>query len=93
MKRLIMHSMFAAAALVAVVASAPAQTLKAEIPFAFRSGNTLMQPGSYEVVRIQTGNLAMFSLRSRDSDVAVLLTDHGHRDADKAWVKAGGKGR
>ena len=89
MKRQILHSIFAAAALLAVAGSASAQVLKAEIPFAFRASNTLMQPGSYELVGIRTSNVVMYSLRNVDTHSAVLLSTYVLRDPAKDWVKAG----
>jgi len=89
MKRQILHSMFAAAALLAVAGSASAQMLKAEIPFAFRANNTLMQPGSYEVTGIRTSNAVMYSLRNVDTHQAVLLSTYVAKDPGKDWVKSG----
>jgi hypothetical protein len=89
MKRMILHSMFAAAALAAVAGSASAQMLKAEVPFAFRASGQLMQPGSYQVVRLQTSNAVIFSLYNRETDTAVLLSGYDRRDPAKEWAKAG----
>jgi hypothetical protein len=83
MKRLMIHSMFAAAALVAGAGSASAQMLTAEIPFAFRASDKLMQPGSYDVVRISSSNAVMYSLRNRDTNAAVLLSTYGRFEASK----------
>jgi len=88
MKRLILHSMFAAAALVAAAGSASAQNLTAEIPFAFRANNTLMQPGSYEVVRINSSASTMYVLRNRDTAGAVLLAAYSQHEPSKEWVKS-----
>jgi len=89
MKRLILHSMFSAAALVAVAGSASAQMLKADIPFAFRASNKPMKPGSYEVVRVNTGNSVLYSLRNRDTKATVLLASYSKYEPSNAWVKAG----
>jgi hypothetical protein len=89
MKRLIMHSMFAAAAVVAVAGSASAQIMKAEIPFAFRASGTLMQPGTYEVVRINSSNAVLYSLRNRDTKAAVLLSAQSQHEALKRFVDSG----
>lgn len=43
-------TIFATAALLAAAATGNAQTMKAEIPFAFETSNARMQPGSYQVV-------------------------------------------
>ena len=49
MKRLTMNSMLAAAALVLAAGSAPAQTLKADVPFTFQAAGVVMTPGTYEI--------------------------------------------
>jgi hypothetical protein len=89
MKRLTIHSMFAAAALVAVAGCASAQSMKAEIPFAFRAGAALMQAGTYDV-DAQVGMAStMFRLHNRDSNQTVVLFRQGTRDVAKAWAAAG----
>jgi hypothetical protein len=40
-----------AATLVVAAGTASAQTLTAEIPFAFRTGSAMMAPGTYTVIR------------------------------------------
>jgi hypothetical protein len=89
MKRLITFSVFAAAALVAVAGSASAQTLKAEIPFSFRAGKTLMGPGTYDVVVDKTSATRVFRLHNRESNVSVMLIGNVQDDAAKAWREAG----
>jgi len=89
MKRLMIHSMFAAATLVALAGSASAQSLKAEIPFAFRAGAVLMQPGNYDVSARQGASSMMFVLHNRDTGQSVMLFRNGTRDASKARIAAG----
>jgi len=89
MKRLIMHSILAAAALGAVAGIASAQSVTAEIPFAFRASHTLLQPGSYDLARIRTASAVVFSLRSRDNGASVFLMNYGGHDPDQGGVKAG----
>jgi hypothetical protein len=89
MKRFLTHSMFAAATLVAVAGSSSAQSLKAEIPFAFRAGAVLMQPGTYDVVARQGMSSMLFELHNRDTRQSVVLFRQGTRDVAKAWASAG----
>jgi hypothetical protein len=49
MKRSLMTMTFAAAAVLAVAANGSAQTMKAEIPFAFNAGPTRLPPGTYQL--------------------------------------------
>jgi len=49
MKRTMVTMTFAAAALLAAAATGSAQTMKAEIPFAFDMAHKRMQPGTYQV--------------------------------------------
>lgn len=72
MKRMKLHYLFAAAALAAVASSASAQSLmKAEIPFTFHAGRSLMDPGTYEV-KLPEGASAYMVLRNTDTGKAVL---------------------
>jgi len=89
MKRFLTYSMFAATALVAVAGSASAQNLKAEIPFAFRAGTALLQPGTYDVVTRTAAASTMYQLRNRDTNESVMVFRQGTRDAAKAWLAAG----
>jgi hypothetical protein len=67
MNRLTMHLAIAAAALTAVAGSASAQIMKAEIPFSFHAGNTLMQPGSYDVQVLRSAGNTQFLIRNNDT--------------------------
>jgi hypothetical protein len=49
MKRTMVTMTFATAALLAAAATGSAQSMKAEIPFAFEVAHTRMQPGTYQV--------------------------------------------
>ena len=82
--------MIAAAALTVAAGSAAAQTYKAEIPIAFRAGETVMAPGSYnfKVTRGLSGNVYI-ALSAADRSSAVLLVPIPGSDAPKAWRKAG----
>lgn len=72
MKNFGMKLMIAAAALVAVAGSASAQVLKADVPFAFRVGNTLMEPGTYKVdLKGPAGTLWITDRSGKDQAVAL----------------------
>jgi len=90
MKTLTTHCLFAVAALVAAAGSASAQNYKAEIPMAFRAGNKVMEPGSYDlkVVSQYTGHDYILIYNRTTASTAMLLPISGP-DAPKAWTKAG----
>jgi hypothetical protein len=92
MKRLTMHSLFAAAALTAVAGGASAQTMKAEIPFSFQAGGTAMAPGSYTVKVDHGSGNAHFLVRNNDTAKAVMLVQSVEGTARKTW-RADGQAR
>jgi hypothetical protein len=91
MKRLTMNLMIAAAALAAVAGSASAQTLNAEIPFAFRAGNKLMAPGSYRVTVKRGSGSTMFHFQAADTGRGIMLAEHTAGDPPKAWRNTGAR--
>lgn len=90
MKRWFTMTMIAAAAMLVATSAASAQTLTAEIPFAFDSGVGHMHAGSYRVTVSRSGGsstLAMFNLDSREAALAVVRASYGNRrDADAKLV-------
>lgn len=79
MKRLTMNCILAATALTAVATSVSAQAaMRAEVPFAFHAGNSLMAPGAYDVKVEINGRYVL--LRHTDSGKAViaLYTTEAH---------------
>ncbi|HLK70276.1 MAG TPA: hypothetical protein VKU19_42895 [Bryobacteraceae bacterium] len=80
--------MIAAAALAVAAGSASAQTYKANIPMAFRAGNTVLAPGSYLIrsVKNATPTFSVFNLETRRS---VLLVANANADAPKGWREGG----
>ena len=83
--------MFAAAALT-LAGAASAQSLKADIPFAFNVGNKLMQPGIYDVHVLGTGGVRTYRLLNTAArEAAVAMPSYAH-NANKEW-KADGKPR
>ncbi len=89
MKTLTTTLMVAAAALAAVAGSASAQTLKAEIPFNFRVGNSLMAPGTYRVAMLSGAGGPIFTIQNLDTNRSAMLGNYVLTDASKAWKAAG----
>jgi len=73
MKRFATKSLVMAAALVAVAVGASAQSMKAEIPFAFRAGGAVLAPGSYRVSVSSRANNSVIHLTSRDTNKSILI--------------------
>jgi len=90
MKRWFTTTMIAAAAMLVATSAASAQTLTAEIPFAFDSGIGHMQAGSYRVTVSTSGGantVAMYNLDSRQTTLAVAQAREGNsRGADPKLV-------
>jgi hypothetical protein len=90
MKRNTMHMILAAAALMLAVGTASAQSMKAEIPFAFRVGNQLMQPGEYHFRLLPSySGAVVWRLTSDDSNSVRLAVPFARADASKEWLAAG----
>jgi len=72
--------MVAAATLVVAAGVASAETLKADIPFAFRVGGATMSPGTYQVKVANSGTatsvLSLYSADTRQSAIAVPIATH-----------------
>lgn len=82
--------MIAAATLVVAAGSASAQSLKAEIPFAFRAGGVVMPAGTYQVkTDNHLGGHPYFEIRSVDGGRSVLLVGSVPHNPKKAWAAAG----
>jgi hypothetical protein len=81
--------MIAAAGVVIAAASASAQTLKAEIPFAFRAGGAVMQPGVYRVDVQQGATGPSFRISNLASHQTALLLPGASDEPHKAWVASG----
>lgn len=87
MKRLTTQILFAAAALTAVAVSAPAQTMKAEVPFRFHAGEYAMAPGAYEV-KVMASPRAVV-LRSPDTGKTVMVLMAHDRLIPPDWKSNG----
>jgi hypothetical protein len=89
MKSLMTHAMITVAALAAAAGSASAQTYKAEIPMAFRAGNTLLAPGSYDFVVQRSSGQDIVAIHSRSYKQSIMVVPTAGSDAPKAWRDAG----
>jgi len=90
MTNLTTKMMFAAATLAVAAGAASAQTMKAEIPFTFRAGDTAMTPGTYEIRSTgQKNGAAIFRLYDKNSKRSIMLMPIAARDPQKAWEASG----
>ena len=85
MNSLTMNCMIAVAALAVTAGSASAQVLRAEIPFAFRAGNTLMAPGAYDLNMAVSPSRTYFLLRNAETKRSVMLANFNVGDVTKSW--------
>jgi hypothetical protein len=90
MKRTAMNMTLAVAALVLAAGTVSAQTMKAEIPFAFRVGQQVMQPGEYRVRLVSNSSSSpLLTLANFDADRTVLLMATNRIQMSKEWKLAG----
>lgn len=90
MKNLTMKMMFAAATLVAAAGVASAQTLEANVPFAFRANGQVFAPGTYRVHLNRTpSGSSLISIRGTDPHKQVLTSSYPDGPAKAAWQQAG----
>jgi hypothetical protein len=80
----------AVAALTIAAGVASAQNLKAEIPFAFRVGKQVMQPGEYQI-SLLSSNTGSLVLRLANVDVrrTALVIPSYRNDVSKEWASSG----
>ena len=88
MKRTALNITLAVAALAVAAGTASAQTMKAEIPFAFRVGNKVMQPGEYRI-RMTSVGTPILHLLNMDGHQSALLSSAYLNDVPKQWAAAG----
>ncbi len=90
MKKLTSKLMIATAALVVATGAAAAQTMRAEIPFEFRAGNLVMEPGTYRVENLNRQISApIFRLLNVNSGGSITLLPQASVDPQKAWKAVG----
>ena len=80
--------MIAAATVVVAAGAASAQTLKADIPFTFRAGQTVLAAGTYEITQL-LGQTAVTTFRIRGQNGSIMLMPQSANDPKKAWTAEG----
>ena len=89
MKRFMICTVFAAASWAPLAISANAQTLTAEIPFAFRAGSTGMSAGNYEVGLVSHAANHIVLVKNTQTKQTVLIGNVAGTDPMKTWRAAG----
>ena len=90
MKRITNYVTTAAAVLMMTAGVASAQTLKAEVPFAFHVGSNVMEPGTIrvQVMSRNTGS-GMLIVSNYDAGRSYIVLPKSVGDAPKSWVASG----
>jgi hypothetical protein len=84
--------MIAAASLVVAAGVASAQRMNAEIPFEFRAGNRVMEPGTYQVDNLSRRiNTPIFRLQNVHSGGSIALLPQAPVDPQKGWAEGNAK--
>jgi len=83
MKRSTMNLIIATAAVLVATTAASAQTMKAEIPFAFQAAGKVLPAGVYQVTA-RSGE-AYFSFLNIQEKESVLVVKGVPHDAQQAW--------
>jgi hypothetical protein len=78
MKNLTKNMMIAAAALVLAAGVAQAQIIKAEVPFSFRVGGTVMPAGEYRVESKSSGGGHVFWVVNADTHRSIATMAYVH---------------
>jgi hypothetical protein len=74
--------MIAAAAAAVVAGSASAQSLRADVPFAFETGTSTLQAGTYS---IHTSPNGVVYWRNLDTNNGAMTKSMGPQDANREW--------
>ena len=82
-------TMFATAALALAASVASAQSLKAEISFAFQASGKRLAPGTYNVVKENYGATTVYRLVSRENGTNIVVPTVVPHDPPKEWAKRG----
>jgi len=83
-----MQSMMAAAIVVLAAGSASAQALKAEIPFPFAAGSSMMMAGTYHVQVDRSGHERFVIIQNAATNKAAIVTITT-TDVPMAWKASG----
>ena len=92
MKKLTTRFMIATAVLVVAASAASAQTMTASIPFEFRAGNRVMEPGTYRVDLSWLSGASVFRLLNVNSGGRAIVLGQAPADPKETW-KASGQGK
>jgi hypothetical protein len=91
MKKLTRKLMIATAALVVGAGAASAQTLRAQIPFAFRAGNKVLAPGAYYIDNLRSVISApVFRISNVHSGRSITVLAQVPVDPQKGWAQGNG---
>jgi hypothetical protein len=89
MKRLTINMLLAVAGVVLATGTVSAQAMKAEIPFSFRVGKQVMQPGAYHVSFLPgTNGVRVVKVTNSDVRRTVLMAPI-YTETSKSWTAAG----
>jgi hypothetical protein len=90
MRKLTTRVLIATASLVVVAGVASAQTMNAEIPFEFRAGDRVMEPGTYRVDNLSGRTVTpIFRLQNVHSHGSIVLLPQATAEPQKAWQADG----
>jgi len=89
MKKLTTKLMIATAALVVAAGAASAQTMTAAIPFEFRAGGRVMEPGTYRIYSSRLSGVPIFRLLNVNLGESATLLGQVPVDPKKAWQAEG----
>ena len=90
MKRITNYVTTAAAVLMITAGVASAQTLKAEVPFAFHVGSNVMEPGTIRVqVMNRNSGSHILVVSNYDAKRSYFVLPKSVGDAPKSWVASG----
>ncbi len=64
---------------------ASAQSLHADIPFAFRASGKLMQPGAYTITVLNSNSIEVYRLLNTEQRESVAVLGLVPHDADRQW--------
>jgi len=92
MRKLTTRVMIATASLVVAAGVASAQTMNVEIPFEFRAGNRVMEPGTYRVDLSWLSGASVFRLLNVNSGGRAIVLGQAPADPKETW-KASGQGK
>jgi len=92
MRKLTTRVMIATASLVVAAGVASAQTMNAEIPFEFRAGTRVMEPGTYRVDDVSRRvTTPIFRIQNVNSRGSIVLLPQAPVNPKKGWAEGNAK--